>query len=62
MLTYAVDQVASIMHIVSDVVRQQITFNSGIYHYSNEDPCTKLEFAMTILEEAGLIGIINIVN
>ena len=52
---YAADLAGAIMHIVSGVARQQIAFNAGIYQYSNEGSCTWYEFAVAILEEAGLI-------
>lgn len=52
--TYARDLAEAILHIVSGVNRQQIAFNAGIYHYSNEGECSWFEFAKAIMEEAGL--------
>jgi dTDP-4-dehydrorhamnose reductase len=52
--TYARDLSEAILNIVSGVTRQQIAFNAGIYHYSNEGECSWFEFAKAIMEEAGL--------
>jgi dTDP-4-dehydrorhamnose reductase len=52
--TYAADLAEAILNIVSGVNRQQIAFNAGIYHYSNEGECSWFEFARAIMEEAGL--------
>ena len=51
--TYAADLAEAIMSIISRVNRQQIAFNAGIYHYSNEGSCTWYDFAVAILEESG---------
>lgn len=52
--TYAGDLAEAIMHIVSRVIRNQIAFVAGIYHYSNEGVCSWYDFAMEIMQEAGL--------
>jgi dTDP-4-dehydrorhamnose reductase len=52
--TYASDLANTIMYIISRVIRNQIAFNAGIYHYSNEGVCTWYDFAYEIAREAGL--------
>jgi dTDP-4-dehydrorhamnose reductase len=52
--TYAADLAEAIMSIIARVNRQQLAFNAGIYHYSNEGSCNWYEFAVAILEEAGI--------
>lgn len=52
--TYAGDLAETIMLIISGVIRNQIAFNAGIYHYSNEGVCSWYDFAVAIIEEAGL--------
>ncbi|MCU0472299.1 MAG: dTDP-4-dehydrorhamnose reductase [Bacteroidales bacterium] len=52
--TWAADLAESIMLIISGVIRNQIAFNAGIYHYSNEGVCSWYDFALAIVEEAGL--------
>jgi len=52
--TYAADLAEVIMLIVSGVIRNQLAFNSGIYHYTNNGFCTWHGFATAIVEEAGI--------
>ena len=52
--TYAADLAESIMKIISGVIRNQLAFNPGLYHYSNEGVCSWYDFASAIVEEAGL--------
>jgi dTDP-4-dehydrorhamnose reductase len=52
--TYAADLADAIMKIISGVIRNQIAFNPGLYHYSNEGVCSWYDFAAAIFEEAGL--------
>jgi dTDP-4-dehydrorhamnose reductase len=52
--TYAGDLAEAIMQIISGVIRNQIAFNAGIYNYSNEGVCSWYDFAMAIIEEAGI--------
>ena len=52
--TWAADLAESIMLIISGVIRNQIAFNAGIYHYSNEGVCSWYDFADAIVSEAGL--------
>lgn len=52
--TYACDLAEAIMKIVVGVIRNQIAFNAGIYNYSNEGVCSWHEFALAIVEEAGI--------
>ena len=51
--TYAADLASAIMHIVSGVIRNQLSFTSGIYNYSNEGVCSWYDFAVEIVHEAG---------
>lgn len=50
--TWAADLAESIMLIISGVIRNQIAFNAGIYHYSNEGVCSWYDFANAIVKEA----------
>ncbi len=52
--TYAADLADTIMLIISRVIRNQIAFNAGIYHYSNEGVCSWYDLANEIVLEAGL--------
>lgn len=52
--TYAADLADTIMYIISKVIRNQIAFNAGIYHFSNEGVCSWYDFASEIIKEAGL--------
>ncbi len=52
--TYAADLAETILFIISRVIRNQIAFNAGIYHYSNEGVCSWYDFATEIVKEAGL--------
>jgi dTDP-4-dehydrorhamnose reductase len=52
--TWAADLAETIMNIVSSVIRNQVAFNAGIYHYSNEGVCSWYDFALAIAQEAGL--------
>lgn len=52
--TWAADLAGVVMKIISDVNRKEAAFNNGIYHYSNEGSCTWYEFAVKILETAGV--------
>lgn len=52
--TYAADLAEAILTIIMNVNRQQIAFNAGIYNYSNEGSCTWYDFALAVVEEAGL--------
>jgi dTDP-4-dehydrorhamnose reductase len=52
--TYAADLANAIMLIVSKVIRNQIAFNAGIYHYSNEGVCSWYDFAYEIIQLSGL--------
>jgi dTDP-4-dehydrorhamnose reductase len=52
--TWAANLAEGIMNIVSSVIRNQVAFNAGIYHYSNEGVCSWYDFALAIVEEAGL--------
>lgn len=52
--TWAANLAESIMLIISGVIRNQIAFNAGIYHYSNEGVCSWYDFADAIVKEAGL--------
>ncbi len=52
--TYAADLAEAIMKIVSGVIRNQIAFIAGIYHYSNEGVCSWYDFAEAIVREAGI--------
>ncbi len=51
--TYAADLADTVLLIISKVIRNQIAFNAGIYHYSNEGVCSWYDFAEEIVQEAG---------
>jgi dTDP-4-dehydrorhamnose reductase len=57
--TYAADLAEAIMSIISGVIRNQIAMNAGIYNYSNEGVCTWYDFAVEIIQEAGLTCQVN---
>jgi dTDP-4-dehydrorhamnose reductase len=50
--TWAADLADAIMTVVAGVIRNQIAFNAGIYHYSNEGVCSWYDFASEIVKEA----------
>jgi len=52
--TYAADLASAILNIISGVIRNQFTLKAGIYNYSNEGVCSWYDFAVEIIEEAGL--------
>jgi dTDP-4-dehydrorhamnose reductase len=52
--TYAYDLAAAVLSIISGVIRNQIAFNAGIYHYSNEGVCSWYDLAEATIKEAGL--------
>jgi dTDP-4-dehydrorhamnose reductase len=52
--TYAADLANTIMFIISGAIRNQIAFNAGIYHYSNEGVCSWYDFATEIIQLTGL--------
>ena len=52
--TYAADLAEAIMIIVSGVIRNQLAYIPGIYHYSNEGVCSWYDFALEIVQEAGI--------
>ncbi len=52
--TYAADLALAVVNIVAGVIRNQIAFNPGIYHYSNEGVCSWYDFAIEIVREAGI--------
>jgi len=52
--TYAADLSNAILSVISGVIRNQIAFNAGIYHYSNEGTCSWYDFATEIINESGL--------
>jgi dTDP-4-dehydrorhamnose reductase len=61
--TYAFDLAEAIMNIVSGVIRNQVAFNTGIYHYSNEGVCSWYDFAEEIIKKAGLdCGVIPVLT
>ena len=51
--TYAADLAKAIMQIIEESEKSK-TFQSGIYHYSNEGVCTWYEFCLKIHELAGI--------
>jgi dTDP-4-dehydrorhamnose reductase len=57
--TYAADLADAVLLIISKVVRNQIAFNAGLYHYSNEGVCSWYDFATEIILESGLKCRIN---
>ena len=50
--TYAADLAKAVMTIIAGVIRNQIAFIPGIYHYSNEGVCSWYDFAEAVVEEA----------
>jgi len=52
--TYAADLAETVVNLISGVIRNQIAFNAGIYHYSNEGVCSWYDFAEEIVKETGL--------
>jgi dTDP-4-dehydrorhamnose reductase len=52
--TYAADLAEAVMTIVAGVIRNQVAFSSGVYHYSNEGVCSWYDFAEAITGEAEL--------
>ncbi|MGA1976736.1 MAG: dTDP-4-dehydrorhamnose reductase [Bacteroidales bacterium] len=52
--TYAGDLANAIMTIISGVVRNHVTFNPGIFHYSNEGVCSRYDYAFEIVRKAGI--------
>jgi dTDP-4-dehydrorhamnose reductase len=52
--TFAADLANAIMLIVSQVIRNQVAYNPGIYHYSDEGVCSWYDFATEIIKETGL--------
>jgi dTDP-4-dehydrorhamnose reductase len=51
--TYAADLANVILTIVSGVIRNQLTFHAGLYHYSNEGVCSWYDLAVESVKEAG---------
>ena len=52
--TYAADLAEALMAIVAGVIRNQLAYIPGIYHYSNEGVCSWYDFAEAIVSESGL--------
>jgi len=52
--TYAADLAEAIMSIISGVIRNQFAMNAGLYNFSNEGVCSWYDFAVEIVNEAGL--------
>jgi dTDP-4-dehydrorhamnose reductase len=52
--TYAADLANAILTVVSGVIRNQLTFHAGLYHYSNEGVCSWYDLALEAVQEAGL--------
>jgi dTDP-4-dehydrorhamnose reductase len=52
--TYAADLANSVMLVISGVIRNQLAFHAGIYHYSNEGVCSWYDLAVETIKEAGL--------
>ena len=50
--TYAADLAEAVITIIAGVIRNQMAFIPGIYHYSNEGVCSWYDFAEAIVEEA----------
>jgi dTDP-4-dehydrorhamnose reductase len=57
--TWAADLAGAIMNVVSGVIRNRFAFNAGVYNYSNEGVCTWFDFAVEIINEAGLACKVN---
>ena len=52
--TYAADLAGVILNIVASVIRNQVAFNTGVYHYSNEGVCSWYDLALESVKEAGI--------
>jgi dTDP-4-dehydrorhamnose reductase len=52
--TYAADLASAVMIVISGVIRNQLAFHAGIYHYSNEGICSWYDLAVETINEAGL--------
>jgi len=52
--TWAADLAEAILSIIAGVIRNQIAFNAGVYHYSNEGVCSWYDLALETVKEAGL--------
>ena len=52
--TYAGDLAEAVMQIVAGVIRNQVAFIPGIYHYSNEGVCSWYDIAEAVVREAGI--------
>ncbi len=52
--TYAADLAEAILSIIAGVIRNQLAFNAGVYHYSNEGVCSWYDLAQETVKEAGL--------
>lgn len=51
--TFAADLAEAVISIIAGVIRNQIAFIPGIYHYSNEGVCSWYDFAEAVVSEAG---------
>ncbi len=51
--TYAADLADAVLLIISKVIKNQIAFNAGLYHYSNEGVSSWYDFATEIVNESG---------
>lgn len=60
--TYAADMAEVIMKIIVTASAETVTFENGIYHYSNEGSCSWYDFALKIKELARLKININPVS
>ena len=56
--TYAANLAEAVMVIVAGVIRNQVAFIPGIYHYSNEGVCSWYDFAEAIVSKSGLSCIV----
>jgi len=52
--TYAADLAEAVITIIAGVIRNQIAFIPGIYHYSDEGVCSWYDFAESVVSEAGI--------
>lgn len=52
--TYAADLAGAVMMVISGVIRNQLAFHAGLYHYSNEGVCSWYDLAVETINEAGL--------
>jgi dTDP-4-dehydrorhamnose reductase len=57
--TYAADLAHAILQIITGVNSNQIAFNAGVYHYSNEGHCSWYEFASAIKEDFGFAATVE---